>query len=300
MKRGVILSFVLLVSAQTQAFETGLPICFLPGAGGGNADSMVKFRDTLKKRGIEYVPFELGKVGTVMERAAKLQGFLAEVLAKNPDFRCHVFAYSMGGPVARYTYHHLSVNLKKGGKIPLRNVMASISTFSSPHRGTPLAEWLKRYSPKYAAGMDDLSEADMRKYNDPAFPETYSPEPKEIPAYSYQTFIKSREEGDDFLAKIGFQLITTIHNDRGQDPTNDGVVPTMSMAFGEVLGRLNASHGFFSYEIGLRPTAPDFFEAHWHFLNGAQPSAATMARIERTLSSPMITQVESLRSVFGL
>jgi len=293
-------SLVLSSISLANAMERDLPICFLPGAGGGNIDSMVKFRDTLAARGIVYVPFELGKVGTVMDRAHKLQKFLKAVLDKNPDFRCHAFTYSMGGPVARYTYHHLSVTLESGEVFPLRKVFQSISTFSSPHRGTPLAEWLKRYSPRYAAGMDDLAASDMLKYNDPTFPATYSPEPKGIPCYSYQTFIKNREEGDDFLAKFGFQLITSMHKSRGDDTMNDGVVPTASQVFGQVLARLNASHGFFSYEIGLKPTAPDFFEAHWHFLNGDRPSAEVEARIQRTLQSDMLFETQSLKAAFGI
>ncbi|MEO5668086.1 MAG: hypothetical protein ABIR96_08505 [Bdellovibrionota bacterium] len=300
MKKGIFLGLVALSSlSSAHAMEKGLPICFLPGAGGGNTDSMVHFRDKLQSRGIGYVPFELGKVGTVMDRAHKLQGFLKTILEKNPDFRCHAFAYSMGGPVARYTYHHLSVTLSSGEVIPLKNVFVSLSTFSSPHHGTPLAEWLKRYSPKYAAGMDDLSAADMEKYNSPVYPETYSPEPKEIPSYSYQTYIHSREEGDDFLAKIGFQLIADIHNSRGLDPVSDGVVPTQSQIFGQVLGKLNASHGFFSYEIGLRPEAPDFYEAQWHFLNGDTPSPEAQQRLQNVLESKIFSGAALLKSILN-
>jgi hypothetical protein len=281
------------------AFEKDLPICFFPGAGGGNPDSMVNFKKTLEARNIGYVPFELGRVGTVMDRALKLQGLLTKVLEKNPEFRCHVFAYSMGGPVARYSYHHLSATLSDGRVIPFKNVYASISTFSSPHRGTPLAEWLKRYSTKYTAGMDDLAASDMAKYWDATKPEVFSPEPSEIPSYSYQTFITKREEGDDFLAKFGYQLIQQMHAARGLDTVSDGIVPTESQPFGEVLGKVNASHGFFSYEIGLRPAAPDFFEAHWHFLNGDRPAPEAERRIEKTLSSSMISGTRMLREIFG-
>lgn len=299
MQRGIFLGAILaltLGAPSAHAFEKGLPVCFFPGAGGGNHDSMERIPAVLKTRNIRFIPFELGKVGTVVDRARKLQGFFKPILEANPNFQCHVFAYSMGGPVSRYSYHHLSVTLDSGEVIPLKQVFASITTYSSPHRGTPLAEWLRRYSPKFSAGMDDLAEADMAKYNDPAYPATYSPEPTEIPNYSYVTFIKQREEGDDFLAKFGFDLITKMHSQRGIETKNDGIVPAASQHYGQVIAQVQVSHGFFSYDIGIRPWAPDFFETQYHFINGGKVSRAAQLRMRSLLQNPMIENAEALES----
>ncbi len=294
--RGVIVKFTVLLgvlgggqsleAAWSQRMSRDLPVCFLPGAGGGNSDSMRRFPEVLRERGIAFIPFELGKVGTVVERAQKFASLLKEHLERNPEFRCHAFGYSMGGPVSRYAYHHLSVKLASGRNVAIKNVFASITTFSSPHRGTPLADWLKRYSPKYSAGMGDLSEVDMVKYNDPAYPKTYSPVPEEIPSFSYLTFIEKREEGDDFLAKFGFDLITKSHQQRGLDPRNDGVVPFSSQAWGQPIAAIHASHGFFSYDIGLRPWAPDFYEAHWRALNEVLPEPGMEDLVKEAFTVP--------------
>lgn len=254
------------LGATGQTFAK-LPICYIPGAGGGSKDAFEVFPKELAKRGIKYISFDIGRVGTVVERAEKLVRLVEDKLNENPNFKCHFYGFSMGGVVSRYFYHHSEMVLKTGQKIPASQIMVSLTTYSSPHRGTPLADWLKKYGHRHTAGMDDLSEESMRKYNEPSFVDTYSPEPQDIPVYSFQTYVNSKNETNDFLGKFGFSVIWETYKNRGLEPRNDGIVPLISQAFGKVLMTIKAPHGYFSEDVGLRPWAPDVFEAQYKLLN---------------------------------
>jgi len=274
-----------------------IPICFFVGAGGGSNSTLVVFKDEMKARGIEWVPFTPGTVGTVVERAVIVGSMIQEKLDADPNFKCHAFAYSMGGPVIRYLYHHVPLKVK-GRKIHTSRVIKSMTSFSSPHRGTPLAGWLRRYAPKYSRGVEDLSEQNMLKYNSPDFPETFSPMPKEIPSFSYLTFIESEDEAQSFLFKAGFQLIVKMYGPRGLDTRNDGIVPLTSQPFGEPLAAVKASHDYFDSDIGLRPWAPDIYELHWNFLEGnlasPRPASVSLDRtIDTLLDSDLVKFAES-------
>lgn len=250
----------------------GLPICFVVGAGGGNEYTMEKFIPEMKSRGIEWVPFSPGARGTVVERAEIFVKQLAAHIEKNPGFRCHAFGYSMGGLVLRYSYHHLEMDVPGVGIVSPADVFVSYSTFSSPHRGTPLASWLKHYGSRFSRGVDDLSEEAVLKYNSPEYPETYSPAPTEIPVYSYLTFIKDRSEAKEFVTRAGFQLIERMYEHRGLDTRNDGIVPLISQPMGKVVAAVQAEHMYFDRDIGLRPWAPDVYEMHWRYLEGETPA----------------------------
>lgn len=250
----------------------GLPICFVVGAGGGNEYTMEKFIPEMASRGIEWVPFSPGARGTVIERSEIFVKQLAAHIEKNPGFRCHAFGYSMGGLVLRYSYHHLEMDIPGVGIVSPADVFVSLSTFSTPHRGTPLAAWLERYASRFSRGVSDLSEEAVHKYNSPDFPETYSPIPTEIPVYSYLTLIKDRSEAKEFVSRAGFQLIQRMYEDRGLDSRNDGIVPLISQPVGKVVAAVQAEHMYFDRDIGLRPWAPDIYEMHWNVLEGRADS----------------------------
>ncbi len=244
-----------------------LPICFIVGAGGGSQWTLEGFIPEMKSRGIEWIPFTPGNKGTVIERANLVAKLFQNKLDKTPNFKCHIFAYSMGGPVVRYLYHHIPLKVR-GEKVHASSVFKSITTFSSPHLGTPLARWLRKYAPSYSRGVEDLSEEAMVKFNSPEFPETFSPLPEEIPSFSYLTFIEHQDEANTFLMKAGFQLIEQINTARDWDTRNDGIIPLSSQPFGEPLAAVQADHEYFSIDLGLRPWAPDIYEIQWKFLEG--------------------------------
>jgi triacylglycerol esterase/lipase EstA (alpha/beta hydrolase family) len=290
---------VCIFGGVSEASSKNLPICYVPGAGGVSEDVLKRFPKELAQRGIQFIIFDIGNVGTVVERASKLARLLEVEVNKNESFRCHFFAYSMGGVVSRYFYNHSELLLKSGKRLDGRSLMASLTTYSSPHRGTPLADWLLRYAPKYAAGMGDLSEERIQIYNDPAYPETYSPTPSSIPVYSYLTYLEKAEESNEFLGKFGFKIIWETYKSRKIDPRNDGIVPQISQALGKVVMSIRAPHGFFSSDLGLRPWAPDVYELQYHTLNGSLSEMAQKGRLEALLSAPHVS-TEGLESLQNL
>lgn len=281
----MILGAILL--GQTSFAGENHPVCFHVGAGGGSKLTLTEMIPLMKERGIKWVPFTPGNVGTVVERAQIFTELLAEEMKDNADFKCHAFGYSMGGPVFRYAYHHLSVTVQ-GKKIPVKSIFKSLTTFSSPNYGTPLAGWLKRYAPEYSRGAEDLSEKNMHKFNSEEFPETYSPVPTEIPTFSYLTLVEKKEDAESFITRAGFQIIEKIYSDADLDPRNDGIVPLISQPFGKPLAAIKAEHGYFAHDLGLRPYAVDIYELQWNFLEGNLEEIEESSTMAATLESDLL------------
>lgn len=271
----ILFLFLAVLFAGPAQSSDGLPICFMVGAGNGEPQGLERMKKTLNEQGIEFHSFRPGKKGTVIERAQSLARLVEAKIEKNPRFRCHAFAYSMGGLVSRYSYHHVRLNPSNSWPRGFDEVFMSITTFSSPHQGTPLAAWLKRYAPGYSLGVDDLSEENTVKYNSPDFPETFSPPPVGIPNFSYLTFMESKDEAMSFISKAGFQIIESIYEDRGWESRSDGVVPLISQPYGRVVAAVQAEHEYFDDDIGLRPWAGDIYTVHWQFLEGKLDSVNT-------------------------
>lgn len=74
-----------------------------------------------------YFP-ELPSIGHIEDRARALANFLAGINADQID----LIAHSMGGLDSRYLIHNFD---------PLHRIR-SLTTISTPHRGTPLAQWI--------------------------------------------------------------------------------------------------------------------------------------------------------------
>jgi len=245
-------------------------LCYLPGANGLTDYMRGPISKILLTRGVPFLVFDPGEVGTVEQRSQKFLRQFAAILKTDPAAKCHLFGYSMGGLVARWSLNHGVVETSVGPE-PLRDRVLSLSTAASPHFGTPLARILRRYWTSAAPGVEELSEEIVQHFNDPTHRD-YSPAIEGMPTYSYRTYITRKEDADDPLALIGFQLIWQDRTQRGLDPLNDGIVPTEHQGFGEVLGDLNISHGYFHHATGFRVRLEDFLEAHWSFLTrGTKP-----------------------------
>jgi hypothetical protein len=172
----------------------------------------------------------------------------------------------------------------------------SISSFSSPHHGTPAADVLNDVPDILRPGLEQLSLKNVKRFNDPKFSE-YSPEIPGIPFYSYRNFVAEDEEIPDQKLRITYAFITSYYflNFQFKKAMNDGLVPTHSMEFGKVLdarklyayglpktvhivedhtpreksersGDFRFSHEFFSQDSGLEIDAVDVFEAHYKFV----------------------------------
>lgn len=237
--------------------------CFFPGAGGLKSYIANTIQERLHNAGIPFVPFSFTKKFTVKERAQEAVDQMEEIVRREPDFKCHLLGYSMGGVVARYVANYGEIVNAFGEIEPISRRFITMASISSPHRGTPLADFLRRNYPGLHPGVDTLSEAEMFRFNVEGS-EDYSPVVEGIPFYSYETFVLDREEISSSLGKIGFQYMTRILKERGDETLNDGLVPKLSMEFGALAGTYQIPHEFMTKDIASDiVTAYSFLVHHW-------------------------------------
>jgi triacylglycerol lipase len=68
---------------------------------------------------------------SVEKRAQQLQSQLFDIRERFNSDKLNIIAHSMGGLDARYAITHLKAH----------EVVASLTTIGTPHRGSPYAEW---------------------------------------------------------------------------------------------------------------------------------------------------------------
>lgn len=269
--RGIVSSVVLAaLAAPVMQVRAADYFCFLPGANGLTQYSKYTTTSQMIAKGVPFIAFDPGDLGTTQQRAKIFLKQFAALVKKDPDARCHLFGYSMGGLLSRWSANH-GVFEGPHGPEAFRGRVLSITTAATPHFGTPLAKMLRRYWTTAAPGVEQLSEENVKQFNDET-DEAYSPAIAGMPTYSYRTFITRKEDADEPLMLIGFQLISQERRSRNLNPLNDGIVPTENEGFGEVLGDLNISHGYFHVETGYKVPLADFLAAHYSFLTkGTKP-----------------------------
>ncbi len=98
-------------------------------------------RTMLKEKGYSVYHSKVGWAESVDERAADLKDNLSRILNETKADKVNIIAHSMGGLDTR----HMIFNDRNDGKIHER--IASITTISTPHQGSPFADW----------GLDNLS-----------------------------------------------------------------------------------------------------------------------------------------------
>ena len=138
-------------------------ICYLNGADGMSSYFKTKVPEYFKTQfGISFVPVDMGSRGDIKIRAQRFRIAVQDILKKTPDFQCHLFAYSMGGLVARYAFAKMKIQTSSV-EIPWNTIFKSLTTFASPHRGTPMADLIGEFFPEMeGSGLETLSERALR------------------------------------------------------------------------------------------------------------------------------------------
>jgi len=111
------------------------------------------------------VPWAAG----VKERSQRLRLNVLDVLKKTNAAKVNIIAHSMGGLDTR----HMMFDDRNSGKIHER--IASLTTVSTPHEGSPAADWMLENLPEVphvlkdlgiaAEGLRDLSVAECARFN---------------------------------------------------------------------------------------------------------------------------------------
>jgi triacylglycerol lipase len=96
----------------------------------------------LKDQGFDVYHSRVAWAADVDHRAADLKQNILNILDKTGAQKVNIIAHSMGGLDTR----HMMFNDRNAGKI--HNRIASLTTISTPHAGSPFADW----------GLDNLSQ----------------------------------------------------------------------------------------------------------------------------------------------
>lgn len=199
----------------------------------------------LRQLGAQVHAVKVSPFSSVKDRAAELARSVRELDAR----RVNIIAHSMGGLDARYAIT----------KLGLGDKVASLITIGTPHRGTPLADLgtnvlgdrLKLKGMLTMLGLDvdaiyDLTTTRMESFNR---------EIEDAPGVLYGSYL-ARTQGKA-LALNPLLLPSYLYLSE-QAGENDGLVPTTSQRWGEILGQVEADHWA---QIGWSPRfdAPAFY-----------------------------------------
>jgi triacylglycerol lipase len=171
--------------------------------------------------------------GSIARRAAELKEFIVTRLSAmgQPDQKVILMAHSMGGLDARYAVSKLGLD---------KNV-AAIVTVTTPHRGSPFADWVVRNIGQRLrinqvlkflkldwSAISDVTTASCAKFNE---------EVTDVPGIGYFSISAARPwHGIAPMALLSHRVVYNLEGD------NDGLVSLKSSPWGTHLGTWQADH----------------------------------------------------------
>jgi len=184
-------------------------------------------RPFLRERGIEALYPNVEPTGGVVERAEQLRDLIRHWTSEP----INLVAHSMGGLDARYLITHLG----------MADRVASLTTISTPHHGTAVADWFclnfRQRVPLLltleafginVAGFRDCRTDICREFNE------RTPDAPGVRYYSYTATVPSSRVSP--LLRRAWNILTVAEG------ANDGLVSVRSARWGEVLGMLSVDH----------------------------------------------------------
>jgi len=180
----------------------------------------------LEAQGCSVHRARVAPAGSVAERAEAL----ASCVRALPSRKVNILAHSMGGLDARYAI----------SKLGLADRVASLTTVATPHRGTPLADLgsglvggrLGRALGKLGvplSGLNDLTTARSGDFNATV---------PDVPGVAYGSVVgvsRARRRTHPLLLPGWLYL-------RSAAGENDGLVPSASQPWGDLLAEIEADH----------------------------------------------------------
>jgi triacylglycerol lipase len=190
------------------------------------ADYFRGISPALRGSGNRVIVAQLSPTAGIACRAAQLKALLDR---ESPGEPVHILAHSMGGLDSRYMIAHLGMASR----------VLSLTTLGTPHRGSPMADWvMTRMAPFVAPLFDhlglsrqafaDLTVKACRDFNE------RTPDAAGVRYFSVAGRLLSR------LRNPSWQLSGPIVA-RAEGP-NDGIVSLASAAWGESCEVWNADH----------------------------------------------------------
>lgn len=224
------------------------PLVFHHGfMGSKKMGAFVGVTEQFQKRGCKVLVTEVAAVQTSEYRGAQLKTQIEAFLAETGAAKVHVIAHSQGGLDARYAI----------SKLGMADKVASLSTLSTPHHGTKLADMALNTKLPLAknamiAMIDMMGKSMGGSTPDPDtlaaiksmsveyMEGTFNPDVQDQPGVLYQSWAAKSGQGTGDQLKTTLKLSAMILTLSSGD--NDGVVPTKSGEWGDFKGVLIADH----------------------------------------------------------
>ncbi|GIW82412.1 MAG: hypothetical protein KatS3mg105_4219 [Gemmatales bacterium] len=190
-------------------------------------NSFSRLRPFFRERGIHALFPQVSATSGVADRAVELRD---QILAWTNE-PINLIAHSMGGLDARYLITHLG----------FANRVKSLTTISTPHRGTYLADWFqenfRRRVPLLLAletlginvkGFSDCRLEPCKRFNEE------TPDHPDVAYFSYAGDVNCQRLTP--VLRRAWCLLTPVEG------PNDGMVSVASSRWGEFLGTIHADH----------------------------------------------------------
>src|SRR5688500_12335242 len=194
--------------------------------------SFVGIDRVFAERGYTTMLTQVHPTASVARRASQLKSIVLEHL-KNLDgtsMRVVIFAHSMGGLDARYMISKLGMDDK----------VAAVVTVSTPHRGSPYADWCMRHLTRFktlqlfnAMGLDVGAAADLTTVACAKFNE----QTPDVTGVKYYSVSAARPFWS--VTPLLYQPYRVVYEAEGE---NDGLVSVRSAKWGEHLETWAADH----------------------------------------------------------
>ena len=218
---------------------------------------------------LAYAP-NVAPYNTVVARSAMWEKRLEHVLKETGAAKLNLIAHSMGGLDAR---HLIS---QKG----LHNAVASLTTISTPHRGSRVANIMLKQPALLRETAADLinwfgattlaeSTSDVLKALSELTPKhletSFNPENPDHPDVRYWSYAGAAGQGTDVPVNPFLRLLNRALYKR--EGPNDGFVSVQSARWGHFMRTVPADH---AQQVGLRNLASGPFDANAFYLSIAR------------------------------
>jgi len=188
----------------------------------------------LRRAGYPIIVTKVHPTGGIARRAAQLKAAIDKSLAEmNGDAsgKILIVGHSMGGLDARYMIH----------KLGMADRVAALLTITTPHRGSPYADWCVRHVGKRLHGFElmemlglDVDAArDLTTESCARFNETIT----DVPGVGYFSISAARE-----WPKVAPFVMHSHKVVSAAEGENDGLVSVRSSTWGTHLGTWRADH----------------------------------------------------------
>ncbi|MFO7730329.1 MAG: hypothetical protein R6V86_06150 [Spirochaetia bacterium] len=231
----------------SQAHSATRPVYLVYGIAYQNVDflmqSLQKVQQALLHDGVPSFITEKDAFASIAENARMMKHEVLEYLAEHPNYtQIDIIAHSKGGLEARYMISRLD----------MAEYVASLTTLSTPHRGTPVAEFITEDAGEggriiattvaNAVGtlLGDSNPDSDRAFHQltPGYIDNFNRKTPNHPSVYYLSF--ASQIGEEYPSLLYRTIGGAIHATAGP---NDGFVPVESAKWGDFRGLVCTIYG---------------------------------------------------------